>query len=329
MTSRHSATDGPGPAGATPVSRWRPEPVVPRPLVPLHLRLTGTNRRYVTAEGARRHLRERTLRPRPYGPPRRLRADVTVSVERWRSWPVYTLGPAAGGARGAVVYVHGGAWVNEIVAPHWRLAARIAAEAGTHVVVPVHPLLPFATVADVVPAMVGLFLTVRERHGATALAGDSAGGQIALSTAVLLRETHRTVARRTVLVSPALDLSFTHPGIDAVQPYDPWLARPGLRVFADHWRGGLPTSDPMVSPLAADPRGLGPVTLFSGTHDILHPDARLFADRARAAGVDVELHEARGAVHVYPLTPTRDGARARSVVVDRLRAPSGGRDPSD
>src|SRR5690606_41391227 len=88
----------------------------------------------------------------PYGPPRRLRGDVTVSVERWRGWPVYTLRPTAGDARGAVVYVHGGAWGNEIVAPHWRLAARIAAEAGAPAAVPVHPLPPSATARDVVPA---------------------------------------------------------------------------------------------------------------------------------------------------------------------------------
>lgn len=308
-------------------------PTVPGRFLPLYLRLTRTNRRYVTARGAERHLRQRVLRPPAYGPPRRLRADVSVRVERWRGRPVYTLAPATGRASGGTVYVHGGAWVNEIVPQHWQLAARIAARARTRVVVPIYPLVPHGTAGHVVPAMAELVLAVRERYGRVCLAGDSAGGQIALSAAVLLRDGHGTVLPRTVLVSPALDLSFGHPGIDAVQPHDPWLAREGLRVFADLWRGDLGLTDPRVSPLAADLRGLGPLTVFSGTRDILNPDARLLVRKAVAAGVDVEYHERPGAVHVFPLTPTREGAAARGVVVDRLRAghvtPGRARGPSD
>ncbi|MER6403782.1 alpha/beta hydrolase fold domain-containing protein [Streptomyces viridosporus] len=286
-------------------------PTVPGRFLPLYLRLIRTNRRYVTARGAERHLRQRVLRPPAYGPPRRLRADVSVRVERWRGRPVYTLAPApaAGRASGGTVYVHGGAWVNEIVPQHWQLAARIAARARTRVVVPIYPLVPHGTAGHVVPAMAELVLAVRERYGRVCLAGDSAGGQIALSAAVLLRDGHGTVLPRTVLVSPALDLSFGHPGIDAVQPHDPWLAREGLRVFAGLWRGDLGLTDPRVSPLAADLRGLGPLTVFSGTRDILNPDARLLVRKAVAAGVEVEYHERPGAVHVFPLPPHPGGSR--------------------
>ena len=76
----------------------------------------------------------------------------------------------------------------------------------------------------------------------------------------------------------------------------------------------------MVSPLGADLTGLGPLTVFSGTRDILNPDARLLAEKATAAGVEVEYHEQPGLVHVYPLTPTREGRAARDVIVERLRA---------
>jgi acetyl esterase/lipase len=288
-------------------------------LVSGYVRVTRMNRPYITAEGARRHLRERTLRPQPYGPPRRLRADVTVSVRRRYGWPVYGLAPKDRPPRGCVVYAHGGGWVNEIVSQHWRLAAQIAAEAGTTVLLPIYPLIPYGTAGEVVGRVADLALAGRDEHGAVCLAGDSAGGQIALSAAVSLRDEHEVMLPRTVLISPALDLTFANPDIDAVQPSDPWLGRDGGRVFAEHWRGDLPITDPLVSPLNADPRGLGPVTMFCGTRDILHPDARLLAGKAAEAGVDLEFLEAPGLVHVYPLTPTAEGRAARAVIVDRLR----------
>ncbi|MEV5752354.1 alpha/beta hydrolase [Actinoallomurus sp. NPDC052308] len=288
-------------------------------LVAGYVRVRRMNRLYVTAEGARDHLKERTLRPQPYGPPRRLRADVTVSVERSQGWPVYRLAPKGRAPRGCLVYAHGGGWVNEIVSQHWRLAAQVAAEVGTTVVLPIYPLVPYGTAGEVVRRVAELVLAGRAEHGAACLAGDSAGGQIALSTAVFLRDRHQVTLPRTVLISPALDLTFANPEIDAVQPSDPWLGREGGRVFAEHWRGDLPITDPQVSPLNADLRGLGPVTLFCGTRDILNPDARVLAGKATEAGVDLEFHEAPGLVHVYPLTPTPEGRAARTVIVDRLR----------
>ncbi|RJK94920.1 alpha/beta hydrolase fold domain-containing protein [Vallicoccus soli] len=283
------------------------------------LRASRANRWFVDAGAARRHVRERALRPRPYGPPRLLRRDVAVSVDHAAGVPVYALAPRSGAARGAVVYVHGGAWVEEIAPQHWRLCAQVAAEAGTTVLVPVYPLVPFGTAEQVVGAVVDLVLRAVDAHGGACLAGDSAGGQVALSSALVLRDRHGVVLPRTVLVAPALDLSLTNPGIDAVQPSDPWLGREGTRVLIEHWRGGLPLDDPRVSPLCGDPAGLGPLTVFSGTRDITRPDIELLVARARAAGVAVELHDGVGQLHVYPLLPTPEGRAARAVLVDRLR----------
>lgn len=283
------------------------------------LRAARAHRVFSDAERAREHVRRSSVRPRPYGPPRLLRRDVTVTVEQRGGWPVYTLSPRDGGARGGLVYAHGGAWVNQIVAQHWHLAATVAAEARTTVTVPVYPLVPFGTAAEVVPIVADLVLDSHRRYGATCLAGDSAGGQIALSAAVLLRDEHHATVPLTVLVSPALDLTLLNPGIDEVLPHDPWLGREGTRVFIEHWRGDLPVVDPRVSPLAADLTGLGPLAAYSGTRDIVTPDTRLLVELARAAGVDVDLHVGQDLVHVYPLLPTPEGRRARARIVEQVR----------
>lgn len=288
-------------------------------IVPLALRAISANRIFVSAPAAEAHIEKRRREPSSHTPPARLRGDVTVTLATREGWPVYTVAPSTGVPRGSVVYLHGGAWVNEIVHQHWSLIARIAAESQTTVIVPIYPLVPFGTAAEVDAVVVALALEAAQEHGSVSLAGDSAGGQIALSASQTLRDGHGVTAALTVLISPAVDPSMKNPQMDAVQPRDPWLAKPGIAVFVDSWRGELSVDDPRVNALEADLGGLGPMLLFSGTRDILNPDARLLAERARAAGVPFEYHEGAGLVHVYPLTPTREGRDARDLIVARLR----------
>jgi acetyl esterase/lipase len=288
--------------------------IVPNALVGPALRLIRANRAFVSEAGARRRIRERTLRPVPYGPPATLRPDVRVDVERFGDWPVYTVSPTRRAAAGGVVYAHGGGWVGEIAPQHWVLAATIAAETGATVTLPIYPLVPYGTAAEARTGMVELVRRSLDRHGPTVLAGDSAGGQIALSAALRLRD-DGIVLPMTTLLSPALDLTWSNPRIPLVQPSDPWLATPGGRVFAEHWRGDLDLRDPAVSPVFGDLAGLGPITLLSGTRDVLNPDAELLVERARAAGVSLDFHEGVGQFHVWALLPTRSGKAATQTIV--------------
>ena len=172
--------------------------VVPQSVVTTFLRLTGANRTFVSAAGARRRIRARSLRPAPFGPPSTLRSDVRVDVELRGAWPVYRVTRRDGVSSGSVVYVHGGGWVGEIVSQHWHLIAQIAAESATTVVVPIYGLVPFGTAEEARRGVVDL---VASSTGPVALAGDSAGGQIALSAALSLRDAG-VVVPRTVLIAP-------------------------------------------------------------------------------------------------------------------------------
>ncbi len=293
-------------------------PNLPEPVIVAFIKAARYNKIWVDSAAAQAHLTDRTLRPEAYGPPRRLRTDVTVVKEHYRGWPLYRITPTHGTPAGSVIYAHGGGWVNQIVAPHWNLCARIAARADTTVLVPIYPLIPEGTAAAVVDTVADLAADA-VATGPLCLAGDSAGGQIALSAALALRDRHHATAARTILISPGLDATLSNPEIARVEPTDPWLGQPGIRVFTELWRGELALDDPQVSPVYGDPTGLGPITLFTGTRDILNPDARVFRDRAAAAGVDLDYHEAAGLVHVYPLLPTASGQAARRLIVEQLR----------
>lgn len=159
-----------------------------------------------------------------------------------------------------------------------------------------------------------------DRHGAdrVAVLGDSAGGQIALSAALMLRDRGLPPLSDIVLISPALELSFSNPEIPDREETDPWLAHQGLSVVTDLWRGDRAVSDPIVSPLLGDVAGLGRVAIFSGTRDILNPDAGLLHRKLASSGIECIFREQPEALHVYPLLPGRLGKRAQRDIVERI-----------
>ncbi|WP_108251626.1 alpha/beta hydrolase fold domain-containing protein [Planctomonas deserti] len=278
--------------------------------------LLGYQREFRSGERTLGGAMDRVVRPEPFAPPRFLDRSVRISARRVQGWPVYTVTPKAGRTHRRAVYAHGGAWVHEISFWHWRLVAELARATGTEFVVPIYPLVPLGTAGSVVPVFADLAEELVDEVGGeyVALLGDSAGGTIALATAMLLRDRGVPAPRDVVLIAPALDLSFTDPLIPRIQPTDPWLAVPGGRAAAERWRGELPLSDPLVSPIHGSLDGLGRITLFSGTHDILNADALALDRKARERRHPLDFHQVPNMLHVYPLLPIPEGAAARRAI---------------
>jgi acetyl esterase/lipase len=111
-----------------------------------------------------------------------------------------------------------------------------------------------------------------------------------------------------------LDQSKSNPETASVARYDRMLSLAGSIASGRLYAGELDTKDPLVSPLYADLKGLAPMVLFSGTHDLHNLDARDFAARAREAGVSFDYHELPGGQHGYPVMPTPEGASARTLI---------------
>ena len=292
-------------------------------LVPPIIRALGGKREFSSAALTLGRAEAHLLRPEPFAPPKSLDRRVRVSVRHVGDWPVYTVSPLAAPVRQRALYTHGGAWVHEISPFHWRLIAGLAASTGTQFTVPIYPLVPRGTAGAVVPAIADLAAELVAQAGAenVVLLGDSAGGTITLSAAMLLRDRGVAAPRDIVLIAPVIDMSFTDPVIYEIEPRDPWLNVPGPRAVAEKWRGALPIEHPLVSPLHGSLAGLGRIALFSGTRDITHADARTLVRKARAEGHPLDFHQRANMLHVYPLLPIPEGAEARRAIAAVLDGP--------
>ncbi|WP_328297065.1 alpha/beta hydrolase [Streptomyces sp. NBC_00435] len=284
----------------------------------------GRRRRFGSAEAVRSRVAESARRPASHLPPRSLGRVAEVSRTFVGAWPVYDVAPLGAAPAARVLYVHGGGYINELVRPHWALIRTLVTQARARVVVPAYILAPRGTADRTVPVaadlLSGLIASGGDGDGGTVLIGDSAGAGLALAAAQRLRERTGAQPSRIVLISPWLDVSMSHPDQAAIEAGDPMLARPGLREAGRLYAGNLTADDPRVSPLHGSFAGLAPMTVFTGTRDVLTTDSRELLSRARAAGAEVEFHEEPGLPHVYPLLPLPEGRAARDRIVELVRA---------
>ncbi|QXJ26216.1 alpha/beta hydrolase [Actinomadura graeca] len=246
---------------------------------------------------------------------------------------VYRPLPAAAGPLPAVVYLHGGGWVLGGVDEVDAACRELAAGAGCAVfsvgyrLAPEHP---FPAAVDDAWAAVASVARDPRRHGvlpgAVAVAGDSAGGNLAAVVALLAGERGVRLAHQ-LLVYPVTDTAMDTPswaeygrgyGLDAAT-----LAR-----FLRLYRGGADPADPRLAPLRAPvPGGTAPATVITAEYDILRDEGEAYARRLEAAGVPVEMRRYDGVVHSFFLLPEvfDAGAEAMAFAVRRLRAAFGGR----
>ena len=253
--------------------------------------------------------------------PAKALGDSRVSTHRVRGRDVHVVrGPGhTASAAGAVVYLHGGAYTNEVVDQQWAFVAALAARTGVEVHVPIYGLAPHHTASEAVDLVAEVVHGLVAQGRSVVLLGDSAGGGLALVAAQQAAPAVRQRVAGLLLIAPWIDLTMANPAVDAVEPTDPWLTRAGLHPIARSWAGDLALDDPVVSPLFGDLTGLPPVEVWVGTRDITAPDCREL-ERRMPDGAAFALHVEDGAIHDYPLLPTPEGRAASREIGERVTA---------
>lgn len=235
-------------------------------------------------------------RPAPRDQLRRVR----VHEETLGGVPVLRLVPPGAREDRVVLFFHGGSFVyGSVRDTHADFAARLALGSASTLIgveyrlAPEHPRP--AQLEDAVAAFDALVAGGR-RHDEIVLAGDSAGGALALGLQLALRDRGGPQARSAALLSPWVDLEMRTPAYAAHEPFDIG-SRPLLVEQAHLYAGGTPLDDPRVSPIHASLAGLSPVLVVAGGAELLHDDVVELARRLEAAGVSVTRHVAPDMPH--------------------------------
>ena len=220
---------------------------------------------------------------------------------------------------GSVLYLHGGAYCVGSPATHRALTSRLARVLGLPVFVADYRLAPEHPFPAALDDALAAYRALRA-GGPVILAGDSAGGGLALATALALRDAGDPAPAALVLLSPWVDLAMDEP-LPPEPPGEAMLGWPWISACAQHYVGGggaapdgAPGSHthPLVSPLRADLRGLPPVLIQAGTDELLHAQALALHGALQTAGVAVRCEITPRRWHVFQLhanaLPSADAA---------------------
>ena len=215
-----------------------------------------------------------------------------------------------------ILYLHGGAYVHQVEHAHWRFLTRLIDATGSVVTVPIYPLAPAHTYEDTLAVVWQTYQQVLGDLPAQdqIIMGDSAGGGLTLFLAQRLAHLGRPQPRRLVLFAPWLDLTTSHPAIAERESQDPFLSAPGLREAARLYAPGLDLRDPRVSPLFGDLRGLAPISVFTGTRDVLLTDSRRLRERIQHTGAGIDYEEYPGMFHGWMLQSLPEARHATNQV---------------
>lgn len=135
------------------------------------------------------------------------------------------------------------------------------------------------------------------------LSGESSGGGLAIALALALKTAGDPLPAGILSVAPFADLTLSGPSVRAFNGDDPAANRDLLTFMgASYFQGHEPT-DPLVSPLFGDLKGLPPLFLTATQGEVLLDDTTRMAERAKSAGVDVTLRLVEDSVHVYTIFP--------------------------
>ncbi|MFO1376051.1 MAG: alpha/beta hydrolase [Steroidobacteraceae bacterium] len=229
-------------------------------------------------------------------------ADATF--EPRRLGPVAALTSRTPGVRddAALLYLHGGGYVLGGPREYRGLTAEIGRSAGLQVLAidyRLAPEHPFPAAVDDAVAAYRALLDEGLSPSRIVLAGDSAGGGLAVAMQVAARDAGLPVPAGAVAISPWADLSCSGGSMTSKAAEDPSVTRDGLLRLAGHYLRGTSPGHPLASPVHADLTGLPPLLIQVGSAEILLDDSTRLAAAAAAAGVRVRLDAWPDMVHVW------------------------------
>jgi len=235
---------------------------------------------------------------------------------------VWTISPENPIPDKVILYLHGGAYCFNINRQQWRLVEQIVLKTGATVIVPDYPLAPENTVVETFDFMEQLYREMFETEVGKQVffVGDSAGAGLALAFAQQIQQRQVPQPEHIILLSPWLDVSMSNPEQLQYEAKDHILSRQGLKVAGANYAGSVDVRDYRVSPLFGDLTIRGTISIFTGTSDLLHPDARALHQKLQSLNIRHHYFEYPDMFHDWVIVPAlKESKEVISWIVQAIR----------
>ncbi len=213
------------------------------------------------------------------------------------------ISPSATNSRKVILHLHGGGYVTGGADSHLMMCIPMAQTLQTKILLPEYRLAPehpFPSAVDDAVKVYRWLLAQGDLPKEIIISGDSAGGGLSLATVQALRAAGDPLPAAIVCMSPWTDLTFTGQSHITKAEADPVLLTDVLREWAACYAETETPNNPLISPIYADFHNFPPMLIQVGSEEVLLDDARMLAEKAKSAGVDVTLKVWDDLWHVWP-----------------------------
>jgi len=229
-------------------------------------------------------------------------ADVTREPVNAGGIPGEWIAAPGAAPERVIYYLHGGGYIIGSINSHRELISRLSRAAGARALAidyRLAPENPFPAAVEDATAAYRWLLSTGVDPARTVIAGDSAGGGLTLAALVALRDAGDPLPAAAVCLSPWADMEGLGESMTTKADLDPMIRRDNLLEGAKAYLGGADPRTPLAAPLYADLTGLPPLLIHVGSSETLLDDSTRLAERAKAAGVDVNLEVWDEMIHVF------------------------------
>jgi len=248
---------------------------------------------------------------------------ITVKAMQIEGIAAEWLIPQGSNPTKVILYVHGGGYVSGSCNDHRGIVSKFAKNAGVTTLLYEYRLAP----EHPFPAGLNDSVTVYQWLLASGfkpenilISGESAGGGLCLALLLALKERNIALPVAAVSISPWTDLtcsgdSYRTKNKVSLAPLNSWT------VFSKYYVGENKATNPLISPVFGDLKGLPPILLNAGADDELYDDGEKFYQNAKTAGVSITFRPGNGMVHCYPLLAPMfpEATEAMDEIVDFIK----------
>mgnify|MGYP000844393467 FL=1 len=209
-----------------------------------------------------------------------------------------------------IIFLHGGAYVMKAVKGHKTIIETMAKKYNLKVTFIDYPLAPENDIQKAHEILIKTYkkITLKYKDDDFFLFGDSSGGGLALSFLQQLKNINDVpFPKKTVLMSPWVDVSMSNSKIKDFEEKDPLLPLNGLIATGKQFAGSLDTQNPLISPIYGNMDNLKEIFLIFGTNEILYPDClKLEKLLKNSNGTKVKTKIGKNLCHDWILAPLKE-----------------------
>lgn len=220
-----------------------------------------------------------------------------------------------------IIYIHGGGFFADLSETYWDYISEIFEQTNSEIYMPQYPVTPEHNCEPTYKMLLTLYKQILKTTlpNQIVIMGDSAGGGISLSFAMLLRDKKLPQPKEIIMISPCLKLAAVTEDeramAEELDEKDPIISYPCMESVRKMWGGKRKKKDYIVNPFYGKVCGLPRLTLFTGTWDVLYLFNREFYERVKSEGIPLDFYVREKMIHAYIIFPVPESEPDRKRII--------------